>query len=90
MSRTLIWERQGGLLPTAPGKAPGIISAKRDTGGLLLTIQCSACWATVTGYGILAVRAIDFSPDPGASGHLPYRRCEQCREARKHPNETTA
>lgn len=89
MSRALIWEPQGGLLPTAPGKAPGIISAKRDAGGLLLTIQCSACWTTVTGYGILAVRAIDFSPDPGVPGWLPYRRCAQCREARKHPNEGT-
>ena len=89
MSRALIWEPQGGLLPTAQGKSPGIISAKRDTGGLLLTIQCSSCWTTVTGYGILAVRAIDFSADPGVSGYLPYRRCQQCREARKHPNEGT-
>ena len=89
MSNMPIWEPQGRLLPTAPGKAPGIIFAERDTRGLLLTLQCSACWTTVTDYGLSAVHAVDFSPDPGVSGWLPYRRCVQCRETRKHPKEAT-
>ena len=90
MSRIPIWEPHDGTLPTAPGKASGVIFAERDNQGLLLTIQCSVCWTTVTDYGISAVHAIDFSPDPGESGALPYRRCAQCRETRKHPKEATA
>ena len=90
MSATLSWEPNTGPLPTAPGRAPGVIVAERDTRGLQLTVQCSVCWTTVTGHGILAARAIDFSNDPGESGALPYRRCAQCRETRKHPKEATA
>ncbi len=81
-----IWQDHPGPLPTIAGKVSGIIDVQPRPGrrGSIFTVQCSVCYRTVTDLGILAVGKIHFGRDDGVGTH-PYRRCDQCRAARRHP-----
>lgn len=72
--------------PTAHTWAPGIVHA--EPGGVM-TAQCSVCFRTATGtaFGVVLLGHWDFSPDPGETGHVKYRRCPDCRAASRHPAE---
>lgn len=51
------------------------------------TVQCSVCHRTATAYFVIALNAINFAADD--YGTEPYRRCDDCRDARLHPEGTT-
>lgn len=78
------------LLPTWPGYAPGIVYAD-DSGRT--TVQCAVCLRTATGSRPSAPiihagwhHEQDTLPGERDSvpGYLPYKRCRDCRSARRH------
>lgn len=81
------WTPQPGPLPTLPGKAPGIVESwdRTPTSKPRATVQCAACHRTYTAELFWAVKAINFATDEGHSGWHKYRRCDDCRTARRHP-----
>lgn len=81
------WTDQPGPLPTLPGKVEGIVASWDATpdARARVTVQCSACHRTHTDVVFWAVKACDFSADPGETGWHKYRRCDDCRNARRHP-----
>ena len=91
------WEDYDGPLPTLPGCTDGIIEQFPCGGRLMATVQCSACYRTVTDLLIVAVSEVNFGRGyeiPGSGGRwsepgtLPYRRCRDCRTAGRHPEGT--
>lgn len=81
------WTEQPGPLPTLPGMAPGIVESWDRTPAEKprATVQCSACYRTLTDELFWAVKACNFATDDGETGAHKYRRCDDCRTARKHP-----
>lgn len=70
---------------------PGIVALSRDR--MTAAVQCSVCHRAKTERGMWALGMLvvrdgwNFAADPGNAGHLPYRRCPDCRAARLHPKE---
>ena len=70
---------------------PGIVALAADYTSA--AVQCSVCHRVNHRTGPHAlVRAVSydgwhFGADPGQRGHLPYRRCPDCRGAGLHPEE---
>ena len=88
MRATPKWTPQDRTLNTVPGRSPGIVAhwpRTKTQPRYLVTVQCQACLRTYTDEALAAVRACNFSPDPGESGWLNYRRCADCIATRKHP-----
>ena len=88
MAETLTLSNPGHLLPTMRGKVSGVVG--HNAAATTWTIQCSVCFTCATGPLILAVNWCDFTADVNDHGYptgapLPYRRCDDCRKARKHP-----
>lgn len=81
------WTAQAGPLPTLPGMMSGIVESwdRTPTQKPRITVQCSVCHRTRTDDVFWAVKACDFSADPGETGWHKYRRCDDCRGARRHP-----
>lgn len=81
------WTAQPGPLPTLPGKASGVVESWDATSDdrARITVQCSACYRTHTDVVFWAVKACNFAADPGETGWHKYRRCDDCRNARRHP-----
>lgn len=80
----LTFESHDRILPTMEGKTVGVIWHKYPHA----TTQCSVCFKTATGRTQLAVKHIMFDGDEGVFGEdriLKYRRCRDCRDARRHP-----
>lgn len=85
------WGTPGELLPSLPGKAPGIVGMDFSTTPATVTTQCAVCLRTYTDMTILALRQISHEGD-SIDGMLSapstrYRRCSDCRIAKRHPEE---
>lgn len=77
--------------PTVPGCTSGIVE---HVNGGRTTVQCAVCLRTATGHRVQApiVHAgwnhtgDDYDPYWGPQNPpTPYKRCPDCRDARKHP-----
>ena len=77
--------------PDAPGRVSGVVhvgEANPRTRQAPHTVQCSVCLRTATGASAAAPiihAAWNFTPDDGERGATDYRRCPDCRAARRHP-----
>jgi hypothetical protein len=86
MSSAVTIANPGRPLPTMEGKVSGIIAHDRPNA----TVQCSVCHRTATGKTFFAVKWADFANDDRDDWDhpkpaLPYRRCEDCRSRKLHP-----
>ena len=79
------WEECDELLPTLPGCVTGVVAKARMGKGQVASVQCSTCLRVFTGWTIIALRSINFAPTPPAVHHEPFRRCADCREAGRLP-----
>lgn len=87
MSSRLTFGNPGRLLPDVPGCTSGVVAQD----GAVCTVQCAVCFGTVTGKAIFATGHITFAPDDGAPRQpLAYRRCRDCRAAKRHPEAAAA
>ena len=67
------------------GDGPGVVEY---TKGKSITVQCSVCLRTATArdpHKVVVIEAWNFAPDADKGGYTLYRRCPDCRDARKHP-----
>lgn len=81
------WEECDELLPTLPGCVTGVVAKARMGKGQVVSVQCSTCLRVFTGRTIIALRSINFAPTPPAVHHEPFRRCADCREAGRLPED---
>lgn len=86
------WGTPGELLPTLPGKAPGIVGMDFSTTPATVTAQCAVCLRTYTDMSVLALRQINHEGDLIAEPFMygpstKYRRCSDCRSAKRHLEE---
>lgn len=83
MSSELQFDYPETELPTMEGKSPGVIWHEKPN----VTVQCAVCFKTATGRTQAAVKHIMFDGDRneyGQSAVLKYRRCRDCKAARRH------
>ena len=77
--------------PDAPGCVSGVVHVGETdprTRQAPHTVQCSVCLRTATGASAAAPiihAGWNFTPDEGERGATDYRRCPDCRAARRHP-----
>ena len=81
------WVEEVGPLPTAEGMATGVVASWDATEATRarIKVQCSTCHRTRIDDVFWAVKSCTFAADPGATGWHKYRRCDDCRNARRHP-----
>ena len=81
------------VYPTVPGCVTGVVHVGETdprTRQAPHTVQCSVCLRTATGASAAAPiihAGWNFTPDEGERGATDYRRCPDCRAARRHPAE---
>ena len=76
----------GHALPKLEGKVSGVVGWQTDDKGKsIASVQCSTCHQVAAGPTIFAVQWALFTKDAGEPGIHPYRRCQDCRDARRHP-----
>ena len=81
------WEECDELLPTLPGCVTGVVAKARMRKGQVVSVQCSTCLRVFTRRTIIALRSINFAPTPPTVHHEPFRRCADCREAGRLPDD---
>lgn len=82
----LTFSDPGRPLPTLEGKVSGVVGWQTGaTGKSIASVQCSTCHRVAAGPTIFAVQWALFKKDKGEPGIHPYRRCQECRDARRHP-----
>ena len=80
------WEDCDEVLPTVPGCVVGIVAKAKGSRGTVLSAQCSTCLRVFTGPMIQACRSVNFAPHKPYSAAEPFRRCAECREADRLPD----
>lgn len=84
-----------GPLPVAAGTGP-TLSIVEHTEGVSAAVQCTVCHRVASRTGRMALHALVvtdewwFAADPGRAGHVPCRRCPDCRAAGLHPEAVAA
>ncbi|OCH81773.1 hypothetical protein [Gordonia sp. UCD-TK1] len=82
----LAFHNPGRPLPALEGKVSGVVGWQTDDKGKsIASVQCSTCHQVAAGPTIFAVQWALFKKDKGEPGIHPYRRCQDCRDARRHP-----
>ena len=85
-SPLLTFSDPGRPLPKLEGKVSGVVGWQTDaTGKSIASVQCSTCYRVAAGRTLFAVQWALFKKDEGEPGIHPYRRCQECRDARRHP-----
>lgn len=85
MSGGLVVRDNPAPLPTLEGYSTGIVAKGDDRS---ITGQCAVCLRTAEAHtprDLVILGRWRFDPDPGGNGWVEYRRCPDCREARRHP-----
>lgn len=82
----LAFSDPGRPLPKLEGKVSGVVGWETsEVGRPVVSVQCSTCNRVATGPTLFAVQWALFKKDAGEPGIHPYRRCQECRDARQHP-----
>lgn len=84
------WEECDEPLPTLPGCVTGVVAKARMGKGQVVSVQCSTCLRVFTGRMIDGTRNVSFAPTPPVVGPEPFRRCAECREAGRLPEDADA